>query len=109
MSHFRAYVVSRDGHFMKSLVLDCADDRAAVESAKQLVDDHDIELWQRDRMIARFPRKQGFQSSELSGRPMTSYFGRATAGSRGLTASRDRRGLSWRMCDQTALRAGEIS
>jgi hypothetical protein len=61
MSHFRAYVVSRDGHFMKSLVLDCADDRAAVESAKQLVDDHDIELWQRDRMIARFRRKQGFQ------------------------------------------------
>ena len=34
-------------------------DRAAV--AKQLVDDHDIKLWQRDRMIARFPRKQGFQ------------------------------------------------
>jgi len=46
---------------MKSLVLDCADDRAAVESAKQLVDDHDIELWQRDRLIARFPRKQSFR------------------------------------------------
>ena len=69
MSHFRAYVVSRDGHFMKSLVLDCADDSAAIESAKQLVDGHDIELWQRDRMIAKLPRKQGFRLSELSRRP----------------------------------------
>jgi hypothetical protein len=46
---------------MKSLVLDCADDSAAIESAKQLVDGHDIELWQRDRMVAKLPRKQGFR------------------------------------------------
>jgi hypothetical protein len=43
---------------MKSLVLDCVDDRAAIESAKQLVDGHDIELWQQDRMIAKLPRKR---------------------------------------------------
>jgi len=42
---------------MKSIILDCGDDRAAIESAKQLVDGHDIELWQRDRMIAKLPRK----------------------------------------------------
>jgi len=64
---------------MKSLVLDCADDSAAIESAKQLVDGHDIELWQRDPMIGRFDGKAG------------------------------RGGLIWRMCDQTALRYGEIS
>jgi hypothetical protein len=46
---------------MKSVVLDCAHDSAAIESASQLVDGHDIELWQRDRRIAKFQRKQGFQ------------------------------------------------
>jgi hypothetical protein len=45
MCHYRAYVVGRDGHFMKSVILDFADDGAAIESAKRLVDDHDIELW----------------------------------------------------------------
>jgi hypothetical protein len=56
MSHYRAYVVGRDGHFMKSVILDFADDGAAFESAKRLVDDHDIELWRRDRVIAKFRR-----------------------------------------------------
>ena len=41
---------------MKSVILDFADDGAAFESAKRLVDDHDIELWRRDRMIAKFRR-----------------------------------------------------
>jgi len=37
--------------------LSCEDDSAAVESAKQLIDGHDLELWQRDRRIARFDGK----------------------------------------------------
>ena len=56
MSHYRAHVVGRDGHFMKSVILDFADDGAAFESAKRLVDEHDIELWRRDRMITKFRR-----------------------------------------------------
>jgi hypothetical protein len=52
--HYRAYVIGRDGHFIKSIDLSCADHSAAVESAKQLIDGHDIELWQGDRKIAKF-------------------------------------------------------
>ena len=57
MAHYRAYVIAQDGHFIKSVILDCVDDNAAIESAKQLVDGHDIELWQLDRQIAKFEHK----------------------------------------------------
>jgi ferritin-like metal-binding protein YciE len=35
------------------LDLICGDDRSAIEYARQHIDGHDIELWQRDRRIAR--------------------------------------------------------
>jgi hypothetical protein len=38
--------------------VDEPDDAAAIASAKQLVDGHDVELWQRDRKIAKFEQKQ---------------------------------------------------
>ena len=37
MSYYRAYIVGEDGHFIDALNLDCADDGAAIESAKQIV------------------------------------------------------------------------
>jgi hypothetical protein len=57
MPDYRAYLVGSDGHFFKSVVLDAPDEAAAVEAAKQLVDGHDVELWQRDRKIAKFEHK----------------------------------------------------
>jgi hypothetical protein len=54
MSDYRVYIIGSDGHFLKAIQLDCRDDSAAIESAKQFIDGHDIELWQRDRRIARF-------------------------------------------------------
>jgi hypothetical protein len=57
MSHYRAYVIGQDGHFIKSVILDCANDDAAIEAAKRLVDGHDIELWELDRQIAKFEHK----------------------------------------------------
>jgi hypothetical protein len=57
MPHYRAYIIGWDGHFQNAVELDCADDKAAMESAKQFVDGHDVELWQRDRMIAKFETK----------------------------------------------------
>ena len=53
MPHYRAYIVGLDGHFLKSIDLSCADDMAAIESAKQLVDGNDIELWQQGRFVAK--------------------------------------------------------
>ena len=53
MSHYRAYF-GNDGRIQKAVDLDCADDEAATESAKQLVDGHDVELWQGVRKLANF-------------------------------------------------------
>jgi hypothetical protein len=66
---YRAYIIGSDGHFEKAVSLVCADDDAAIESAKQLINGRDVELWQRDRRIARFDTRpkdtNGWQNSEL--------------------------------------------
>ena len=51
-------------HFQNAIDLDCANDEAAKESAKQFVGEHDVELWQRDRFIERFFKAEepGFPS-----------------------------------------------
>ena len=53
VSIYHAYIVGRHGLFIRAIEIDCADDDAAIESAKQLVDSHDVELWQMDRPVAR--------------------------------------------------------
>ena len=53
MSYYRVYIVGQDGHFIDAINLNCADDGAAIESAKQLVDGRDIELWQEGRMVTK--------------------------------------------------------
>jgi hypothetical protein len=58
MTDYRAYLVAWDGHFTKAIDLECPDDETAKEQAKQLVDGHDVELWQRGRKIAMFKHKQ---------------------------------------------------
>ena len=54
MPVYCAYIVGRHGVFIRAVEMDCVDDDAAIESAKHLVDSHDVELWQMDRPIARF-------------------------------------------------------
>ena len=61
MPDYRAYVIDTDGHFYSALQLECADDPEAMEKTKQLVDGHDVELWQRARKIARFDRQPKIQ------------------------------------------------
>jgi hypothetical protein len=57
MPDYRVYLIGSDGHFFKSVALDAPDDEGAVVVAKQLVDGHDVELWQRDRKIGKFEKK----------------------------------------------------
>ena len=57
MPEYRAYLIGSDGHFQQAVPLDCADDDAAKQAAEQLVDGHDVELWQLDRKIATFNHK----------------------------------------------------
>ena len=58
MQEYCVYVIGPDGHFQNRIDLRCADDEAAKEYAKQLVDGHNVELWQLDRMIATFKAKR---------------------------------------------------
>jgi hypothetical protein len=53
MAQYRAYIVGSDGHFQKVVPFVCESDEAAIEQAKQLVDGHDVELWQLDRHVAK--------------------------------------------------------
>jgi hypothetical protein len=62
MPDYRAYIIGRDGHFSSSVPFECADDTEAMEQAKQLVDGHDVELWQRARKIARFDHTSKIQA-----------------------------------------------
>jgi hypothetical protein len=53
MPEYRAYIVGRDGHFTGFEPLLCGDDAHAIEKAKRLVDDHDVELWSGERLVTR--------------------------------------------------------
>jgi len=54
MSDYRVYILGSDDRIVKAIHLQCTDDKTAIESAKQYIDGRGIELWQRDRRIARF-------------------------------------------------------
>jgi hypothetical protein len=56
---YRVYFVGSDGHFVRFVGLSCSDDAEAIEQARRLVEDQDIELWSGERFIVRLPQKQG--------------------------------------------------
>jgi hypothetical protein len=58
MNDYRAYLIGSDGHIQSRVDLVCEDEAEAKERAKQLVDGHDVELWQRGREIATFTRNK---------------------------------------------------
>jgi hypothetical protein len=51
---YETYLIGPDGHITMRVDLHCADEEAAKQTAKQLVNGNDVELWQRDRRIATF-------------------------------------------------------
>jgi hypothetical protein len=58
MPDYRAYIIGIDGHFTKVEFLhNHPDDATAIKAAEQLVDGHDVELWDRDRMVIRLVQK----------------------------------------------------
>jgi hypothetical protein len=64
MQEYRAYILGPDGHIQSRVDIRCTDEKTARERAEQLVDGHDIEPWQRDRLIAMFKRKEQGRLSE---------------------------------------------
>jgi hypothetical protein len=54
MTQYSAYIIGSDGELKNSISLECADDKVALEKAKQLVGGNHVELWQYTRKIATF-------------------------------------------------------
>jgi hypothetical protein len=59
---YRAYTVGVDGHFIGFEPLICRDDGEAIAKAKRLVDGHDIEVWNGDRLVIQLKFKDGPKS-----------------------------------------------
>jgi hypothetical protein len=57
MPEYRACLVNEDGTVVRSVQLVCPDDDTAKQYASQLADGHAIELWQGERQIGRFIRR----------------------------------------------------
>jgi hypothetical protein len=56
MPEYRAYMIGIDGHrFIKAaqFLSDHPDDATALKAAEQIVDRHDVELWDCARLVAR--------------------------------------------------------
>jgi hypothetical protein len=66
MAHYRAYLIGRDGHYIKAVDLNCNDDDAAMKRAARMVDGHDVELWEHARRIAKFNGKKECPISGLN-------------------------------------------
>jgi hypothetical protein len=47
-------IIGTDGQIRHAIELLCPDDESAKENTRQVVDGHDIELWQGDRKIETF-------------------------------------------------------
>ena len=54
MKGYRAYLLDREGHVKSRVDLYSEDDETAKEKARALVDRHDVELWDRGRLIAKY-------------------------------------------------------
>jgi hypothetical protein len=54
MSAYRIYELTADDHVAAApSIVDCPDDTAAIEKARQRLDHHIIELWRVDRCVIR--------------------------------------------------------
>ncbi len=51
MPVYRVFKYSKDRHIVGVHEIDCATDRDAETQAKKLLDDHDIEVWERGIFI----------------------------------------------------------
>ena len=61
MPEYRASLIGEDGHFQDAVPLICDDDADAMEKAKRLVDNRDVELWERARKVATFEHRPKMQ------------------------------------------------
>ncbi len=51
MSGYRAYTLDPQGHVLSQYDFEAADDGAALLHARQQMAEHDMEVWQPDRIV----------------------------------------------------------
>jgi hypothetical protein len=57
MTHYRAYIIGKDGKFVGAQDLDCESDEDAIKAAKPLVNGSDVEIWQTNRRVAQLRKE----------------------------------------------------
>ncbi len=55
---YRAFLIDAGGQVISRHDLECDSDGAALDLAFLLVDRHDIEVWQRDRIVGKLNHRQ---------------------------------------------------
>ena len=69
MPDYRAYILGGEGHrfaIVAEFSRDHADDSTALLAAKQLLDGHDIEVWDGGRLVTRLDHVDGNPSDDFS-------------------------------------------
>lgn len=72
MANYKVYLISPEGHHIKAVDLDCADEDAAKRCAEQLTDFSKVELWEHARRVATFGSKPRMNADATSGVPYCS-------------------------------------
>jgi len=53
---YRVYLFDRANHISRPMkTVEYTGDQEAIQKASQFVDRHDVELWERSRLVMRFP------------------------------------------------------
>jgi hypothetical protein len=53
MPNYRAYLLDENDHIFRRHDFEAANDTSALETARQYVDGHDVEAWQRTHILGR--------------------------------------------------------
>ncbi|HEY3814075.1 MAG TPA: hypothetical protein VGL66_12690 [Caulobacteraceae bacterium] len=66
MAYYRLYFMSGD-QIRRVIELDCKDDDDAIQTVEKHRDGHPMELWNRARLVQRFPAPPPIRSGSLGG------------------------------------------
>ena len=73
---YRVYLFDRANHSRPMKTVEYTGDQEAIQKASQFVDRHDVELWERSRLVMRFPhnpkKKHALKSTELARQTLVS-------------------------------------
>ena len=50
---YSAFILDATGHVIYASVLPATDDKAAIDAARELVGQNDVEIWHLDRKVAK--------------------------------------------------------